>query len=167
MFNQYRTGVAVISWVTRVLKNHEINWPIYTLTSVFIFIYSIFFISVHFLQFWHWEIFNNQEPLNHFTAYVNQDSKLNLFPNNHFVISSQKRATRKKLEVSRQNRRIWAITHIIFHANVYPKVLSYPSQHPKKKKSSTRWCWLLVLIFFSEKAQAKKIVFGVSYLVIW
>ena len=155
MFNQYRTGVAVISWVTRVLKNHEINWPIYTLTSVFIFIYSIFFISVHFLQFWHWEIFNNQEPLNHFTAYVNQDSKLNLFPNNHFVISSQKRATRKKLEVSRQNRRICAIIHIIFHANVYPKVLSFPSQHPKKLDQV-----MLVTcfnIFFGKSPSKKKL----------
>ena len=166
MFNQYSTGVAVISWVTRVLKNHEINWPIYTLTSVFIFIfiYSIFFISVHFLQFWHWEIFNNQEPLNHFTAYVNQDSKLNLFPNNHLLTSSQKRATTKKLEVSRQNRRICAIIHIIFHAHVIPKY--FPTHH-STQKSSTRGCWLLVLIFFSEKARAKKIIFGASYLVIW
>ena len=132
MFNQYRTGVAAISWVTRVLKIHEINWPIYTLTSVSTFFILYILHPGHFLQFWHWEIFNNQEPLNHFTAYVNQDSKLNLFPNNHLVTSSQKRATRKKLEVSGQNRRICAITHIIFHANVYPKVLSYPSQHPKK-----------------------------------
>ena len=37
----------------------------------------------------------------------------------------------------------------------------FPTHH-STQKSSTRWCWLLVLIFFSEKAQAKKIVFGAS-----